>query len=342
MVATDLPALLHISKDADPIWRRLSWSRAQRRPRLREGSLEQPLTGWRDDHGWLHFQLLRLDALDQPEPAAVASCSSDETGSVWTLHLDRSLTDDDHRSALVERLKESPLKACFPALEFRATNAGAELELHTPFPGFPSFLAGLGLEFTLPDTDIPVRLQNPERRSPHVQLFLWAGPNAAQPAASAAIDLVHGWVRDDPRHEGFLTTLTHPGHRPPCPLRESPGIETLLPSAIPVECLGLGTDIDTLLPLRDRLLQAGAREGAGGLLLCAVGLGHLHPTTLLLHLFRQDIGLAGYAHPDLAPYQLRLREEVLAASSGDSYLAAWTLLEDLQRQGWVIPLPPVA
>jgi hypothetical protein len=32
---------------------------------------------------------------------------------------------------------------------------------------------------------------------------------------------------------------------------------------------------------------------------------------------------------------------VLAAATGDSYQAAWALLEDLQRQGWVLPLPTV-
>jgi len=30
---------------------------------------------------------------------------------------------------------------------------------------------------------------------------------------------------------------------------------------------------------------------------------------------------------------------VLGGSTGDPYQAAWTLIEDLQREGWLMPLP---
>ena len=90
---------------------------------------------------------------------------------------------------------------------------------------------------------------------------------------------------------------------------------------------------------RDRLQAAGAGEGDDGVALCVVGIGHAHPEALLLRLFQEDAGLAGAFHPDLIPYQARLRDEVLGGASGDPYQAAWTLLEDLQREGWVMPLP---
>jgi methyl-accepting chemotaxis protein len=341
LVSGDLPTLIQASVGPDPIWNRLAWSRAQRRPRLSGMPVTLPLAGWQDDHGWVHLQILRLDALDQPEPAAVASWSSDVAGQVWALHLDPALCEEDHRSALFETIQGSALEALFPGFECRTTTAGVELNLHVPFLGFPSFLAGLGLEIALPGAGLQVDLKEPESQVSHLQCMLWAGPQAEAMGAGAAMDMVHGWIRDDPAHEGFLSTLYHPGHRPPCPLRETQGLEATLPVAIPVQCLGLGGDSATLASYHDRLLQAGATDGPGGVSLCTIGLGHVHPATLLIRLFQRDAGLAGHPHPALAPFQARLREEVLAATAGDSYLAAWTLLEDLQRQGWVLPLPVV-
>jgi hypothetical protein len=73
--------------------------------------------------------------------------------------------------------------------------------------------------------------------------------------------------------------------------------------------------------------------------LCAVSIGHPHPEALLLGLFQPGGDLAGTFHPDLIPYQVRLRDEVLGGTTGDPYRAAWSILEDLQREGWLMPLP---
>jgi hypothetical protein len=73
--------------------------------------------------------------------------------------------------------------------------------------------------------------------------------------------------------------------------------------------------------------------------LCAISIGHRHPEALLLGLFQPNAELAGAFHPDLVPYQVRLRDEVLGGSTGDPYRAAWSILEDLQREGWLLPLP---
>jgi hypothetical protein len=73
--------------------------------------------------------------------------------------------------------------------------------------------------------------------------------------------------------------------------------------------------------------------------LCAVGIGHPHPEALLLGLFQPDGELAGAFHPDLVPYQIRFREEVLGGGAEDPYRAAWAILEDLQGEGWLMPLP---
>lgn len=341
MISGDMRTILHSDSELDPIWNRLSWSRTLRRPRLSGMPLQVPLVGWRDDHDWLHLQVLRLDALDQPEPLAVASWSSDGAGKVWALHLDPSLAGEDHPSALLEVLQQSLLKAYFTGLDCRTTTGGVELNLQVPFLGFPSFLAGLDLWMAIPDSGLSVQLKEPEPRRPYIQALLWVGPQVDPAGGLAVMDLVHDWIRDDSAHESFLPSLYHPGPRPPCPLRESQGPETALPSPVPVQCLALGCDRDLLFPLRDRLLQAGAVEGPGGVILSAIGLGHVHPTSLLIHLFQQDMEMAGYSHPALAPFQARLKEEVLAATTGDSYQAAWMLLEDLQRQGWVLPLPTV-
>jgi hypothetical protein len=151
--------------------------------------------------------------------------------------------------------------------------------------------------------------------------------------------LVHSWVRDDHRHEAFLPWLPHDGHRPPCPWLGDTVEGELLAALLPVRCLSLDADPAMLNPLRNRLIEAGAVEGAVGATLCAIGIGHPHPEALLLRLFQPDAGMAGAFHPDLVPFQIRLREEVLDGTTGDPYQAAWSLLQDLQRAGWLMPLP---
>ena len=74
-------------------------------------------------------------------------------------------------------------------------------------------------------------------------------------------------------------------------------------------------------------------EGIGGATLCSIGIGHPHPEALLLRLFQPDADLAGAFHPDLVPFQ------ILGGATGDPYRAAWSLLDDLQRAGWLMPLP---
>ena len=108
-----------------------------------------------------------------------------------------------------------------------------------------------------------------------------------------------------------------------------------------VRCLGLGADPASLLALRDRLVQAGAEEAAGGATLCAIGLSHAHPEALLLRLLQSGSGLTDAPHPELDRLRSRLQSEVLGGCGADPYRAAWDLLEDLQRKGWVLPLPSV-
>jgi hypothetical protein len=151
--------------------------------------------------------------------------------------------------------------------------------------------------------------------------------------------LVHSWVKDDGQHEAFLPALPYAGHRPPCPMLEEHDEDLVLEGPLPVQCLGLGVEPVQMHPLRDRLIRAGAIPGSGGAVLGAVGIGHPHPDALLIRLFQPDLPLAGTFHPELVPYQIRLRDDVLAAGSPDSYRAAWALLEDLQREGWLMPLP---
>jgi hypothetical protein len=186
-------------------------------------------------------------------------------------------------------------------------------------------------------SDHPFRVK--EAWSPEIQRFVWIGPEAGGGRRHEGMRLVHAWVRDDPRHEAFLPWLPHEGHRPPCPWLEDSGVEDRTVTGMPLRCLGLGTDPAPLHGLRDRLLEAGAVEGPGGMTLCAMAITHAHPEALLLRLFQPDADLAGSFHPDLVPFQTRLREEVLGGSTGDPYRAAWSILEDLHRLGWLMPLP---
>ena len=216
---------------------------------------------------------------------------------------------------------------------------GVLLKLPHPYPGLPGFLAGLRLELSVePELwDHPFReaaLWNPE-----VQGVIWVGPGQGGGVQNQCIRLAHVWVCGAPSHEVFLPWLPYRGQRPRCPwLGDGPVVEAFS-APLSVRCLGLSADPATLNPLRDRFLQAGATSGPVGATLCAIGIGHAHPEALLLRLFQPDADMAGAFHPDLVPYQTRLREDVLGGSTGDPYQAAWTLIEDLQREGWLMPLP---
>jgi len=260
---------------------------------------------------------------------------------VWRLELIARLRTEGHRLALQEALRESPLEACLPGTDVRVVPEGAELRLGFPYPGLPLFLAGLGLALSVDAEawDRPLRQAAP--RAIPVQRFVWCGPDMDPAQRAGVLRLVHAWVRDDPQHETFLTWLPYEGRRPPCPLVAEHDQGDRLDGRPKVRCVGLDADITSLLPLRDRLLQAGAEEGGGGAVLCAIGLGHAHPEALLLRLFQSGAGLADSPHPDLAAFRSRLQAEVLGGGEGDPYRAAWALLEDLQRKGWTMPLPSV-
>ena len=325
---------------SEPVWHRVAWARAQRRVRL--GRVERvapdPI-GRRDEEGRLWLLLLGQDALDRAEPSALEAWSCDAAGQLWQFRLQGSLQKEGHRLTLMETLKAGPLPACFPGLAIRITPEGVELRLPSPYPALPEFLAGLGLELEMDAEAWEKGLREPPDQRQEVQCLLWLGPGSGAGLHHPCLNLVHHWVRDDPDHERFLPWLPQEGPRLLCPqIQEGPAPDRLT-VPVAVRCVGLGADAARLEAYRDRLQAAGATEGAEGVALCAIGIGHAHPEALLLRLFQEDAELAGAFHPDLVPYQARLRDEVLSGASGDPYRAAWSLLEDLQREGWVMPLP---
>lgn len=336
----ELHRLVPLPDHAELAWRRLAWTRAQRHPRLVEALGELPPAGRRSEGGMLHLLLLGQDALDAPEPSALATCSCDATGRIWSLGLLPTLRTESHRLGLIGLLRESPLLDCFPGLEMRITPEGAEIRLPSAYPGMARFLAGLRLELPLEAESWDHPFRDSAVAPTAIQRLVWIGPGPAGGPNEQSLNLIHEWVRDDPQHESFLPWLPYAGHRPPCALLERGDHEADAGGLSPVRCLGLGADEGLLHPLRDRLLRSGASEGFGGLVLCAVGVSHPHPEALLLRLFQQGAELAGAFHPDLVPYQIRMRDQVLAGSGGDPYRAAWSILEDLQRERWLMPLPP--
>lgn len=334
-----LPHLLDGPEGAESAWNSLAWARAQRRFRLVEGVRGASPMGRRDPEGGLRLLLLGQDALHRPEASALESWSCDATGLAWNLHLMPSLRTESHRLELLALLKESPLTTCFPGVDIRIAREGAHIRLPHPYPGLPGFLAGLRLELPLEPDLWDHAFREPGLCINKIQRLIWMGPSAGGSLENQGMRLVHAWMRDDHRHEFFLPWLPYEGHRPPSPWQADHEMEDRLADPLRVRCLGLGADAATLHPVRDHLFQAGATEGFGGMALCAVSIGHPHPESLLLRLFQSDVDLAGAFHPDLVPYQARLRDEVLCGSTGDSYRAAWSILEDLQRKGWVMPLP---
>lgn len=322
-------------------WNRITWARAERRTRLFEGlGGSLPPYGVHDEQGRTRLLLLGQDALGRPEPSALQDWTCDEAGQRWHLSLLEPLRTEHHRLSLLEVLKESALGACLPGLELRIFPEGVVLELASPYPGLSRFLAGLDLALPVEAEAWDGQLREPIPRMVLSQRFLWVGPEMPFDLRHAFIRLIHGWVRDDHRHEGFLLGLPYEGHRPPCPwLAEGEG--AAFPEERPrLRCLGLGADPSGLHSLRDRLLEAGAEEGDGGAILCTAALTHAHPEALLLRLFQAGSGLADGTHPDLVAFRSRCQLEVLAGMSPDPYRAAWRLLEDLQGRGWVLPLPP--
>ena len=337
----DLHRLVEVPADPKNTWNGIAWARAERRFRTVERDpANSPPIGRRDTHGNLRLQLLGQDALHRPEPSAVEAWGCDVNGQVWNLHLLGSLRTESHRLGLLAVLKESPLALCLHGVDIRISSEGAQIRLPHPYPAMVSFLAGLRLELPVaPELwDHPFREDG--RKPVETQGLVWIGPGQGGGVQSPCMRLIHAWVRDDHRHEAFLPWLPFEGHRKPCPWLGDTEGEEALPGPMSIRCLGLDGDPATLHPIRDRLFAAGAVEASGGATLCSIGIGHLHPESLLLRLFQPEADLAGAFHPDLVPYQARLRDEVLGGATGDPYSAAWSLLEDLHREGWLLPLPP--
>lgn len=337
----DLSLSLRPDGAEGPVWNRLAWARNQRRPRLLEGTGPLPPQGRRGADGRGRLRLLGLDALGAPEASALEDWSCDEEGRTWNLRLAEGLVTEEHRIALLEALKESPLEACLPGTRVRVSPDGVDVHLPFPYPGLPRFLAGLCLE-------LPVNLdewREPFREAPSgplpVQTFLWCGPNLEPSSREGIQGLVHAWVLDDPRCGVFLPWLPREGQGPLDLWAAEESVEARLDGRPRIHCLGLGTDPASLYPMRDRLVQAGAEPGEGGAVLGAASLGHAHPEALLLRIFQTGTGLADSPHPDLVPFRSRFQLDVLGARAADPYRAAWDLLEDLRRKGWLLPLPPV-
>jgi hypothetical protein len=334
----DLACLLGPDSGGDAAWNRAGWARAERRMRLLEtDGPAQPL-GRRDASGAIRLLLLGQDALGRPEPSALGAWSCDAEGRSWRLALIEGLRDEGHRFGLQEVLRESAVVACLPGAEVRVSAEGVELRLPFPYPGFPLFLAGLGLELPLETAEWNAPFRETEPAAVPVQRLLWCGPDIEPGQGAGLLRQVHAWVRDDPQHEGFMPWLPYEGRRPPCPWLTEGLMEEGLQGRPRFRCVGLDADASLLHPLRYRLLAAGAEEGEGGAILCAAAVGYGHPEALLLRLFQSGAGLADSPHPDLAPFRARFHREVLGGD-GDPYHAAWRLLEDLQRKGWALPLP---
>ena len=336
----ELPRLVAAPEGAAAAWNAIAWARAQRSSRLEQTGGRLPPMGHPDAGDDLQLLLLGQDALGRPEASALESWTCDPTGQTWDLALMASLRTEGHRLSLLSLIKESRIEAAFPALDLRITPEGVRMQLPHPYPRLPEFLAGLGLELAVEPglRDHPYRAVGP--RGGAVQGLIWMGPSQGGCLHHPWIRLAHAWVSHLQSHENLLPWLPYGGQRPPCPWPENEDLTVVPSGPVPVRCVGLGADPASLHPFRDRLVQAGAMEGPGGMALCTVGIGHPHPEALLLGLFQPEADLAGAFHPDLIPYQIRLREEVLGGATGDPYRAGWSLLEDLQRAGWLMPLPP--
>jgi hypothetical protein len=341
LVSGELERMLGADGATGPNWDRIAWARAQRQPRLLNAPAAAQPAGFRNPEGGIRLLCFGLDALGRAEPSAVADWSCDRDGRVWRFRLIEALRLEDHKLSLIESIKASPVEACLPGTQLRVTTDGVEVRLSFPYPGLPVFLAGLGLDLPLDEEAWPGAWRESDAPPGPVQGLLWCGPESDPMLRASLMHLAHTWVRDAHDHDSFMPWLPYEGHRPPCPWLGEDDMDDRIEGNLRFRCLGLGADPAILHSFRDRLLAAGAEEGDGGAVLCAARLGHAHPEALLLWLFQSGAGMADSPHPDLVPFRSRLHLEVLGGADGDPYRAAWRLLEDLQRKGWLLPLSPL-
>jgi hypothetical protein len=334
-----LPRLMDAPQDTEAMWNAVAWARAQRHPRLEQSCGRLLPAGRLGPNGALRLLILSQDALQRPEASALESWTCDSTGQLWELHLLVSLRTEGHRLALLALLRESPLAAVFPGVEMRITFEGVRIDLPHSYPRLPDFLAGLRLELPVEPDLWNHPFQEAILRTAAVQRLIWIGPGQGGSGQHPWIRQAHAWVQKEPQHKCFLPWLPYKRQRPHCPLSGDDDVPATSSDPMTVCCLGLGADPASLQAFHERFLAAGAVEGPGGLALCAVDIGHPHPEALLLRLFQPGLDLAGSFHPDLVPYQIRVREDVLGGAAADPYRAAWSILEDLQREGWLMPLP---
>jgi len=324
----------------DGPYARLTWVRSRRRSRLGGGrGLPVPL-GVRDAGGALHLRLLGQDALGMPEPSALLQPVWSREGREWRLDLREGLRGEDHRTGLLEALRHSDLEAWFPGLQTRITPEGALLIFPSAFGQLPRILAGLSLDlaFGPEGWEGPLRTPMPEPEA--TQAFLWTGPELDADLRRLLLRQVHGLVHEVPDHHLVLPQGEYEGERPSCPWLGEEEAAVDFSACPPLRFLSLGGAEDCLSAWRDRILRAGGEEAAEGPGLAGIRVCPMDPVVLLLQLFRQDAGLAGNGHPRLEPYLERLRAEVLAMEAREPHRAAWSLLEALQAEGWLLPLPP--
>jgi hypothetical protein len=319
---------------------RMAWVRSLRRARLGGARSLPALRGTREADGTVRLRLLGLDVLGLPEPAALQQAVWSRGGRDWRLDLREGLRAEDHRMALLETLRGSALQACFPDLQTRITPEGAFVSLPFALGQLPLFLAGLALDLSLGAEGWDGPLRAPAAVPEAVQAFLWIGPDADPPLRRETLRRVHGLVHEMPDHHLLLPQARFEGERPPCQwLGELEDADEDLSGVLPVRFENLDAPASSAMAWRERILQAGGREGPEGAALVTVRIAPVDPVFLLLQLYRREARLACVAHPVLAPYRDRVRSEVFALEAPDPTRAAWEILEAFRTEGWLLPLP---
>lgn len=319
---------------------RMAWIRALRRGRLAGARMPPALRGTRTPDGAVHLRLLGLDPMGLPEPAAIQQFVWTRGGRDWRLDLREELRAEDHRMALLETLRRSELQACFPDLQTRITPEGAFLSLPFAFGQLPAFLAGLALDLPLGAEGWEGPLREPAPVPGAMQALLWVGPDLDPALRRETLRRVHGLVHGVPDHHHLLPQARYVGERPPCQwLGEAEEAAPDLAAALPIRFENLGVPDSAVSAWRERILQAGGREGPEGAALALARIAPVDPALLVAQLYRREARLACVAHPALSPYRDRVRSEVFALEAPDPTAAAWAVLEAFQAEGWLLPLP---
>lgn len=324
-------------REEEAAWASAADLRAQRNLIL--GAPPEPPRGLRGHRREerISLRMLEPDAYGLPRPAAITAFKSLSGGRVWEFQLAPDLRGEDGRLALLVGLRETLTELWIPGVDLVFTQDGVRLTLPFAYPNLPLLLAGLGAEMTLTYPHPEWNLLEPVPVAPTACTFAWVNARLAPHARHHLLQGLHDVLEHLPGHERF-------------PLGAMPGVVgPCVKCTQEQEVRGKGLPAETTLrlwsPQAPGALEAwtGALpcplDGDGDLIIGRILLPYPRPEAFLLALTHPGAGLLDTTVPTLAVVTESFQSRVLATPGPEAAQRAWELLQQLERGGWIMPLP---